>query len=231
MPEMPGGEAVAADKGVRLIARPDGSVVQIGPDGVTVIERPDGSRLTQFPDGMVRIERADGTVEERPRRERVRPEAKPLNVASGSPEAIGRLMSNFAHTPFTLDGRWYASVEGFYQSLKFEKPTLRSAVRRLYGAAAKHAGRVGSDTVMTYNGKRFEKGDATHLALVKRAIRAKLVQHPEIARAFVATAPRPIVHVTGRRARPGRGSGFTDEMFCRILTELRDEFARALGGE
>ena len=38
----------------------------------------------------------------------------PFNVWSRSEEEIGRLTSNFAHTPFELDGVAYASFEGFY---------------------------------------------------------------------------------------------------------------------
>jgi predicted NAD-dependent protein-ADP-ribosyltransferase YbiA (DUF1768 family) len=39
---------------------------------------------------------------------------KPLNVWSMSDEEIGREMSNFAHTPFVLDGLEFGSVEAFY---------------------------------------------------------------------------------------------------------------------
>jgi predicted NAD-dependent protein-ADP-ribosyltransferase YbiA (DUF1768 family) len=54
----------------------------------------------------------------------------PLNVYSRSTENIGRLMSNFAHTPFVLDGVEYASIEGFYVALKFLDPTKRAKVSR-----------------------------------------------------------------------------------------------------
>jgi predicted NAD-dependent protein-ADP-ribosyltransferase YbiA (DUF1768 family) len=39
---------------------------------------------------------------------------RPLNIWSRSDEEIGRLMSHFAHTPFTLDGVEFGSVEAFY---------------------------------------------------------------------------------------------------------------------
>lgn len=54
----------------------------------------------------------------------------PLNVYSRSTENIGRLMSNFAHTPFVLDGVEYASIEGFYVALKCLDPTKRAKVSR-----------------------------------------------------------------------------------------------------
>ena len=50
-----------------------------------------------------------------------------LNIWSRSDEAVGRLMSNFAHTPFTLDGVDYASIEAFYVCLLL--PAESRAVR------------------------------------------------------------------------------------------------------
>jgi predicted NAD-dependent protein-ADP-ribosyltransferase YbiA (DUF1768 family) len=148
---------------------------------------------------------------------------KPLNVYSRSDEEIGRLLSNFAHTPFTLDGGTYASVEGFYVALKFLDEDKRARMAALYGPVAKNMGKKSKLVTTCYRGEWFELGSETHHALVKRAIRAKLEAYPEIARAFVATRPRPIVHETGRpdpvEAR------FPATVFCRILTELREELA------
>ena len=62
---------------------------------------------------------------------------------------------------------------------------------------------------------------------MRDVIRAKLEQHPELGRRFVATRPRPIAHVT-----PGPESErFPGSAFCGILTELREEFAAASGKE
>jgi hypothetical protein len=44
---------------------------------------------------------------------------EPINVLSSSKDESIRLISNLAHTPFELDGRSYASIEGFWQGLKF----------------------------------------------------------------------------------------------------------------
>ncbi len=66
---------------------------------------------------------------------------RPLNVFSASPEEIGRLMSNFTHAPFTLDGVRYASVEGFYVALRYLEPEERKAAAKLSGPVAKNMGR------------------------------------------------------------------------------------------
>ena len=67
-------------------------------------------------------------------------------------------------------------------------------------------------------------GGPEHIALIRRALRAKLDAHGEIAREFVATAPRPITHETGHPERPD--AEFPRETFCRLLSEIRDELTR-----
>jgi predicted NAD-dependent protein-ADP-ribosyltransferase YbiA (DUF1768 family) len=146
---------------------------------------------------------------------------KPLNVYSRSDEEIGRLMSNFAHTPFTLDGVTYASVEGFYVSLKFLDEAKRAKMATLYGPVVKNMGKKSKLVTTCYRGEWFDFGSEAHQALIKRAIRAKLDAHPEIAWVFAATHPRLIMHDTGYP--DPLGAEFPAAVFCRILTELREE--------
>ena len=42
-----------------------------------------------------------------------------INISSKGETETERMLSNFAYTPFELDGVHYESVEGFWQSLKF----------------------------------------------------------------------------------------------------------------
>jgi predicted NAD-dependent protein-ADP-ribosyltransferase YbiA (DUF1768 family) len=119
----------------------------------------------------------------------------PLNVWSRSEEAIGRLMSNFANTPFVLDGVEFASVEGFWTWLLLDgKPNRRETARRLWGARAKWHAPKTKPAQITYEGVSVRVGSDVHLELMKRAVRAKLQQHPQIAEDFVATCPRRIAH-------------------------------------
>ena len=64
---------------------------------------------------------------------------EPLNVRYRSPDWRIRLISNFAPTPFELDGRVYASVEGFWQGLKFPSAADRRRIAELSAGAAKRA--------------------------------------------------------------------------------------------
>lgn len=100
---------------------------------------------------------------------------KPLNVWSRSDEQIGRLMSNFAHTPFVLDGVEFASVEGFWTRLIIDGALRsRDTARRLWGAPAKWHAPKTRPAQITYNGATVPVGSDAHIELMKRAIRAKL---------------------------------------------------------
>lgn len=147
---------------------------------------------------------------------------KALNVYSRSDEEIGRLMSNFAPTPFMLDDVEYASVEGFYVSLLFLEEDKRAKVSKLYGIVVKNMGKKSKLTETCYRGEWFTLGSDKHVELIKRAIRAKLEANPGIAAEFVATSPRPITHDCGH-PEP-EDTVFPASVFVRILTELREEF-------
>lgn len=153
-------------------------------------------------------------------------DSKPLNVFSRSEEEIGRLMSNFSNTPFVLDDVEFASVEGFYVHLLFLEEEKREKMRKLYGNVVKRMGKKSRLERTCYRGVWFDLGSEEHIALIKRAIAAKLEAHPDIAKAFVATLGRPIVHDCGH-PEPAN-TPFPAAVFCKILTELREEFAKRL---
>jgi predicted NAD-dependent protein-ADP-ribosyltransferase YbiA (DUF1768 family) len=211
------------EDGTRIIRKPDGTIVTLLPDGRVVIEDRGGARITHTPDGTTVMETAAG---ERTERHAKLPRSRrPLNVASMTPEEIGKWMSNFAPAPFTLDGVRYSCVEAFYVCLKFpDDPAMKARIRTMEGREAKRAGSKQKTTMTRYRDAEFLLGSAEHHALIKRAIRAKLEQNAEIAQAFAATHPRPIIHDTGREDKPGTALPGKD--FCRILTELRDELVR-----
>jgi hypothetical protein len=65
---------------------------------------------------------------------------EPINVSSRAADEAVQLISNFACTPFSLHGRAYASVEGFWQGLKFPDEEDRRRIAQLHGLEAKQAG-------------------------------------------------------------------------------------------
>jgi predicted NAD-dependent protein-ADP-ribosyltransferase YbiA (DUF1768 family) len=148
-------------------------------------------------------------------------DARPLNIWSRSDEEIGRLMSHFAHTPFTLDGVEFGSVEAFYTWLVVSgDPDRQAKVAPMWGARAKRECPQGRPDLIDYHGRTIDFGSDEHHELVLNANRAKLAAYPEIAHAFLATAPRPIVHIL-----PGHEDD-PQEAFCRIMRQLRDELAQ-----
>lgn len=149
--------------------------------------------------------------------------AKPINIWSRADEEIGRLMSHFAHTPFSLDGVEFGSVEAFYSWLAWGVDgDHREKVRSMWGARSKQACPKLKPEYFDYHGRAVRFGSDEHHELILRANRAKLDAYPEIAWTFVATLPRPIVHKID-------GSDDPHLTFCWIMTTLRDEYAVKLG--
>jgi|GEM_PF-762358 phosphoserine phosphatase/predicted NAD-dependent protein-ADP-ribosyltransferase YbiA (DUF1768 family) len=136
------------------------------------------------------------------------------------------LLSNFAATPFVLDGVRYASVEGFWQMMKYPEGDddprqsagpftfTRQAVAQMVAFDAKGAGKEASTLLkrasiswISYGGKRLEyKGaDAdAHYTLIRRAMSAKLKQNPRVLRLLLSTGDltlRPDHHPSPHRTR------------------------------
>lgn len=150
---------------------------------------------------------------------------EPLNASSRSDEQLGQDLSNFAHKPFSLDGRRYASVEGFYQSLRYSDPAQRNAIAKLHGKDAKAAGKQADlKDVIVYGGKEIKLGSTEHHQLIERAIRAKLDAHPDIRQALADSHPRPIIHDTFVPEKPG--SHLPNAVFADILTRVRESLQR-----
>lgn len=113
------------------------------------------------------------------------------------------VFSNFGATPFVLDGVHFASVEGFWQSLKYPDPAqiqdprhkisywplTRRQVEGLSGMEAKEAGNIANKIYREnkllniswgpnfFDYKDYSQGSEFHYHLVKRAIREKLNQN------------------------------------------------------
>src|SRR2546422_9131267 len=137
-------------------------------------------------------------------------DAGPGEVILSKRNELG-LLSNFAATPFEYHGKKYASLEGFWQAMKYpedaddpraqfpglEWKLTREQVTQLTGFDAKHAGdlananmkKLGIDWV-SFEGKRFEyrpKTPGEHYRLIVEATRAKVEQNPEVKRVLLAT--------------------------------------------
>jgi hypothetical protein len=137
-------------------------------------------------------------------------EAGPGEVILSKHNELG-LLSNFAATPFIFKGKRYASLEGFWQMMKYPEgpndvrakfPGLewrytRAQVSNLTSFEAKNAGTLAEEnmkqmgiTWVTFAGKRIEYRPQTpgeHYRLIVAATREKVRQNPEVKRVLLAT--------------------------------------------
>ena len=91
-----------------------------------------------------------------------------MNVYSKSPDRLGRLLSNFAHTPFNGEnGRVFASVEAWWYW--YVTGCKHNHLMGLHGFAAKRAG------------KEHPRVREVTPALLREAYRRKLRDNPQIA--------------------------------------------------
>lgn len=145
----------------------------------------------------------------------------PINITSQS-EAPLDLISNFAATPFILDGLWYAGIEGFWQSLRFADPKDRSRVAKLVGREAKQ---IGNDTApperFDYKGQTIVWGTWAHWQLMRRACFAKFEQNEAAREALLSTRGRPLMHKVRRDSRSIPGV---------IMAEIWMDVRRSLSG-
>jgi predicted NAD-dependent protein-ADP-ribosyltransferase YbiA (DUF1768 family) len=137
-------------------------------------------------------------------------EAGPGEVILSKRNELG-LLSNFAPTPFAFRGKRFASLEGFWQMMKYPEDAqdprakfpgvdwkfTRAQVAQMVGFEAKNAGDLGDEnmkkmgiTWITFEGQRMEYRPATpgrHYQLIVQATREKVRQNPEVQKALLAT--------------------------------------------
>ena len=141
-------------------------------------------------------------------------EAGPGEVILSKRNELG-LLSNFAPTPFVFHGQRYASLEGFWQMMKYpEGPGdprakfrgpesklawkyTRAQVARMVAFEANHAGTLASDnmtkmgiTWVSFEGKHFEykpNVPGAHYKLIVAATWEKVKQNPEVKRVLLST--------------------------------------------
>jgi predicted NAD-dependent protein-ADP-ribosyltransferase YbiA (DUF1768 family) len=174
-------------------------------------------------------------------------EAGPGEVIVSKRHELG-LLSNFAATPFSLRGRRYASVEGFWQMMLYPEgpddpratfPGIvwaysREQVAQLTSFEAKHAGELAEQnmkrtgiTWVSFEGRRFEyhpdrPGD--HYALIVEAMREKVRQNPDVRRVLLSTGN--LVLKPDHHEEAGARAAWR---YCDILMQLRGEFQRGAG--
>jgi hypothetical protein len=171
-------------------------------------------------------------------------EAGPGEVILSKRNELG-LLSNFAATPFVFRGKRYASLEGFWQMMKYPEgpgdarakfPGLewkfsREEVGNLTSFAAKNAGTLADQnmkkmgiTWVTFAGKRFEyrpKVPGEHYRLIVAATRAKVDQNPEVKKVLLATGD--LILKPDHHQEPNAPAAWR---YYEILTQIRSKLQR-----
>ena len=146
---------------------------------------------------------------------------EPVNIVSNSPDPTVRLISNFAATPFDLEGKTYRSVESFWQGLKFPDEADRRRLAQLDGARARAEGETqGYGATIAYGGHDIPVGTWPHWQLMETACRAKFEQNGETRAALLATGDRPLTHIVRRDSRTIPGAIMAAIWMC-IRADLR----------
>ncbi|MCC2595820.1 hypothetical protein LKR43_05650 [Pusillimonas sp. MFBS29] len=146
-----------------------------------------------------------------------------LNVAYTSSDWRGVALSNFSLSPFLMDGRLMASVEGFIQGLKFpEDDARRMQAFQSNAWDAKKIGAQADKSGAWWAGQQLAFGGAEHHRLVARAVRARIEQSVGLCHVLMGTAGLTLIHETGHEPEPAITS-LPATVFCRVLTDLREE--------
>jgi predicted NAD-dependent protein-ADP-ribosyltransferase YbiA (DUF1768 family) len=119
------------------------------------------------------------------------------------------ILSNFAKTPFTLKGKTFGSMEGYWQAMKFPEskndprfqwarwPLSRTQVESLAGFKAKRAGDFASQVMkkhkipwVTYEGQKMqyrEPRKGKFYEQIVAGMKAKLSQNKEVKKVLCKT--------------------------------------------
>jgi len=147
----------------------------------------------------------------------------PINITSQSIVPDIQLISNLSETPFELDGSHYASVEAFWQGLKFPDESKRTEIAMFFGQEARQAGFYATDSdTFLYSNQTVRTGTFDHWQLIKRACFAKFTQHEPSKQALLRTGQRPLTHRMRRDSRTIPGV-IMAEIWMQIRKKLRIE--------
>lgn len=128
--------------------------------------------------------------------------------------------SNFAAWPIKVDGKTWPTSEHYFQAQKFLDEKYREEIRRVSSPMV--AARMGRD-----RSKPLRKNwESVKEQVMRKALRAKFEQHPELRALLLATAPAKLVEHTENDAYWGDGgNGKGKNRLGYLLMELREQLA------
>jgi ribA/ribD-fused uncharacterized protein len=153
--------------------------------------------------------------------------------AAGEDKGPYRTFSNMAEYPVQIEDRRYPTVEHYFQAMKAQEFNDKEILEKILETPSAKAVKALGKKV-----KNFikEKWDSERLDIMKRGVRAKFVQHPELQKQLIETGNKQIGDADARDLFWGIGTSENTEkskfpekwkgqnQLGKILMALRDEF-------
>lgn len=138
-------------------------------------------------------------------------------------------LSNFSAHPFVFDGVDCGSMEGFLQSLKFDKEHIQKEVCKLVGVTAKHRGKDRNNAWKTnqklwWLGNEYLRKGEEYQHLLDRAFIEMARQNSNFCTALLATNGKILTHHIGRSNQAE--TVLTQSEFCNRLMNLRTHLSK-----
>lgn len=131
-------------------------------------------------------------------------------------------LSNFACSPFEIDGVHCMSMEGFLQSLKFKEPEMQKEICKLVGYGAKKRGygkNWWTKQVLYWNGVEYKRDSQEYQDLLDRAY-FELSKNDGFRKALLMTGDSNLTHSIGKMKQSE--TILTRQEFCSRLMKLRE---------
>jgi ribA/ribD-fused uncharacterized protein len=131
---------------------------------------------------------------------------KPVFFFAGSPELNEfKEFSNLHEAPMLVDGIKFPTVEHYYQWSKARLFGDEESQQKILKSASPKTAKTIGKKVKDFNAERWE---TEKVAIMQRAIKAKLMQHPDIRKKLIATGNRRIAEANPRSKFWGIGTSY-----------------------
>ena len=145
-----------------------------------------------------------------------------MNIGSGNGFPAANLSNLHTH-PFMMDGVECASMEGFLQSLKFDKPHIQVEVCKLVGLKAKFKGKKRNKAwkscqKLWWQGREIDRHGDEYQLLLDRAFDC-LSKNSNFRKALLASGKSSLTHSIG--SSDSHNTVLTVREFCSRLERIR----------